>query len=120
MLPGLDPRTIKKMMKQMGMDMQEIPATEVIIKKPEGGAIIIKNPQVQKMKVPGQGESFQIIGNSSESDESPAAAEISEEDINLVSAQAKVPSEVAKKALEENNGDIAKAILSLQKKITGL
>ena|SRR3989338_3692690 len=116
MIPGLDPRAIKKMMKQMGMDMQEIPATEVIIKKPEGGTIVIRNPQVQKMKVPGQGESFQIIGNSSESDESPAAAEISEDDINLVSEQAKVPSEIAKEALEEAGGDIAKAILTLQKK----
>lgn len=119
MIPGLDPRAIKKMMKQMGMDMQEVPATEVIIKKPEGGEIIIRNPQVQKMKVPGQGESFQIIGDSTES-ESSAAPEISAEDISLVAEQAKVPQEVAKQALEENNGDIAKAILSLQKKITGL
>lgn len=117
MIPGLDPRAIKKMMKQMGMDMQEIPATEVIIKKPEGGTIVIKNPQVQKMKVPGQGESFQIIGSSTESDSSePTPAEISEEDINLVSDQAKVPSEIAREALEEAGGDIAKAILALQKK----
>ena len=117
MMPGLDPRAIKKMMKQMGMDMQEIPATEVIIKKPEGGTIVIKNPQVQKMKVPGQGESFQIIGHSTESESSSetAVAEIPDEDINLVAEQAKVPSAVAKKALEEAGGDIAKAILSLQK-----
>lgn len=113
MMPGLDPRALKKMMKQMGMDMQDIPASEVIIKKPEGGQIVIKNPQVQKMKIPGQGESFQVIGNSTEDSSAP---EISEADIDLVADQAKVPREKAKEALEKAGGDIAKAILSLQKK----
>ncbi|HIK00370.1 TPA: nascent polypeptide-associated complex protein [archaeon] len=112
MMPGLDPRALKKMMKQMGMDMQDIPASEVIIKKPEGGQIVIKNPQVQKMKVPGQGESFQVMGNATESSE----IEISQDDINLVAEQAKVPMEKAKEALEKAGGDIAKAILSLERK----
>ena len=113
MMPGFDPRTIKKLMKQMGMDTQDIPASEVIIKKAEGGAIVIKNPQVQKMKIPGQGESFQVIGTASES---AGTVEISEEDISIVAEQANVSKEDAKKALEKNKGDIAKTILSLQNK----
>ncbi len=109
---GLDPRAIKKMMKQMGMDMEDVPAVEVIIKQPDGKELKIKNPQVQKMKVPGQGESYQVMGTAHENTE--VAAEISEEDISLVAEQAKVPNAKAKEALEKNKGDIAKAILSLQ------
>ena len=112
-MPGLDPRALKKMMKQIGMDVQEVPASEVIIKKPDGGSLVIKNPQVQKMKIPGQGESYQVVGTASESSGIP---EISEEDVNLVSEQAKVSKEEAKTALEANNGDIAKSILSLKNK----
>ena len=112
MMPGFDPRTIKKLMKQMGMDTQAIPAEEVIIKKQGGGEIRISNPQVQKMKIPGQGESFQVIGAASES---TGIVEFSEEDINLVAEQANVSKEEAKKALESNGGDIAKAILQLQR-----
>lgn len=115
MIPGLgmDPRMLKKMMKQMGMDMEEIDAVEVVIKQPDGKQLVIKNPQVQRMKVPGQGESYQVMGTAHAAD---AAPEISVEDIDIVAEQAKVPKELAKKALEENSGDIAKAILSLQKK----
>ena len=112
-LGGLDPRMLKKMMKQMGMDMEELDAVEVVIKQPDGKQLVIKNPQVQRMKVPGQGESYQVMGTAHASD---AAPEISEDDVNLVSEQAKVPKEKAKEALEKNSGDIAKAILSLEKK----
>ncbi len=115
MIPGmgLDPRMLKKMMKQMGMDMEEIDAVEVVIKQPDGKQLVIKNPQVQKMKVPGQGESYQVVGTASEGDSTP---EISAEDIDIVAEQAKVPKEKAKETLEKNSGDIAKAILELQKK----
>ncbi len=134
MMPSLDPRAIKKLMKQMGMDMQEVPASEVIIKKPEGGQIVIKNPQVQKMKIPGQGESFQVTGNATESGSTKGSinrsstspdkqlpfvsggSQISQADIDLVAEQAKVSKEEARKVLEANNGDIAKSILELQNK----
>ena len=116
MIPGmgLDPRMLKKMMKQMGMDMEELDAVEVVIKQPDGKQLVIKNPQVQRMKVPGQGESYQVMGTATEG-LGGTGAQISEEDINLVAEQAKVPKEKAKEALEKNSGDIAKAILELQK-----
>lgn len=114
MIPGLDPRAIKKMMKQMGMDMEDIPAEEVIIKKQGGGEIRISRPQVQKMKVPGQGESYQVIGSSQEIGAEASQPEISDEDINLVAEQAKVPREKAKDALEKNNGDIAGSVIYLK------
>lgn len=113
MFPNIDPRSLKKMMKQMGMNMEEIPANEVIIKQPDGKEISIKDPKVTKMKVPGQGDSFQIMGEVSEGTSVP---EISEEDINMVAEQTKVSKEKAKEAIEKANGDIAKAILSLQDK----
>jgi nascent polypeptide-associated complex subunit alpha len=57
MLPGVNPRQAAKMMKRMGIQQQEIEATEVIIKTPEK-TIIITNPSVSKVNMMGV---YQII-----------------------------------------------------------
>lgn len=109
MMPKLDPKQLEKAMKQLGMKMEPIEATEVIIKTPHN-EIVISSPQITKINAMGQ-ETFQIIGISSERE---LGGNISKEDIQLIMAQAKVSEEKAKKALEET-GDIAAAILKLQK-----
>ncbi len=107
MFPGkINPRQMKKMMKQMGMEMEEIEAIEVIIKL-EDSEIIISNPQVSVIKAMGQ-KTYQIVG------EETVKSTIPEEDIKLVAEQAGVTPEEAKKALEESNGDLAEAIMKLQ------
>ncbi|NOX71615.1 MAG: nascent polypeptide-associated complex protein [Candidatus Micrarchaeota archaeon] len=105
----INPRQMEKMMKQMGMQTTQISADEVIIKRSDGGEIIIRDPEVSKIKMMGQ-ESFQITGTVEERQE----PEFSEDDIMMVSEQAGVSKEEALKALEEF-GDIAGAILHLKK-----
>ena len=77
------------------------------------GEIIITEPQVSKVNMMGQ-ETFQIIGNINERELS-TEPEINEEDIKTVMEQANVPEDEAKKAINDSEGDLAKAILSLEK-----
>ncbi len=105
-MPGINPRDMQKAMKKLGIQQEEIPALEVIIKT-QKGTLLIKNPQVTKVNMMGQ-ESFQISGDIVEES-------ISEEDITMVMEQAGVSREKAKKALEEHKGDLAETILALQK-----
>ena len=95
-------------MKQMGMQMSQIDAEEVIIKTPDK-EIVISNPQVSKVKAMGQ-ETFQITGEISER----PREDISEEDVEMVAEQAKVSKEEARETLEETK-DIAEAIMRLKK-----
>jgi nascent polypeptide-associated complex subunit alpha len=106
MMPNMNPRQMQKMMNKLGMKQEEIPATEVIIKGPK--EIIIKNPNVLKVNMMGQ-ETFQITGDISE------GTGIGKDDVLTVATQAGVDESEAKKALEESNGDLAEAIMKLQK-----
>lgn len=106
---NLDPRKMKKMMKQMGMETEEIEAEEVIIVK-EDEEIHIKSPDVNKIDMMGQ-ETFQITG---EEEVEKREMEIPDEDIDMVVQKADVSEEKAEKALRDNDGDIAKAIKDLQ------
>ena len=108
MMPGMNPKQIQQMMKKMGIQQQEIPATEVIIRTTEGD-IIIKNPHVSKVNMMGQA-TYQITG-----EEEKATSEISDDDVELVAQQAGASLEYARAALEDANGDIAKAIDLLKK-----
>jgi nascent polypeptide-associated complex subunit alpha len=107
MMPGVNPKQLSKMMKQMGVQQDEISAKEVIIRTDEGD-IIIKNPSVQKVNMMGQ-VSYQISG-----EEIKASASVNEDDIQMVMSAAGVSREFAEAALEDANGDIAKAILLLK------
>lgn len=110
MIPGVNPRQLQQMMKQMGMSQDDISASEVIIKTPNK-TLRFTNPQVQKIAMQGQ-TSFQVIGDYIEED-SQAKVTISEEDVKMVSEQAGVSVDDARSALEKNKGDIAEAIVSL-------
>ena len=112
MLPGMNPRKVQQMMKQMGIQQVEIPATEVVIRT-EDKEIIINNPSVQKVNMMGQ-QNFQISGEIEERELS-TAPEISEEDVKTVMEQANVSEEEAKNAVEKSEGDLAQAIMGLTK-----
>ena len=104
----INPKQMEKMMKQMGIQTVEIPATEVIIKTPEKD-LIISNPQVSKVSMGGQ-ETFQIVGEVSEKSEE----KFSKEDLQMIVEQTGCSEEEAADTLEET-GDIAEAILKLKK-----
>ena len=100
-------------MKKMGINQEEIDAVAVIIRAKDRD-IIIRNPSVQKINMSGNA-SYQVSGEEEVrrlEDEEP---QINEDDIKTVSEQAKVTKEDAKAALIEAKGDLAGAILSLQK-----
>lgn len=104
MFPNLDPRLMKTAMKRMGISQEEVDASEVIIKS-SAGDIIIKNPNVVKIKMGGQ-ESFQITGEIK-------VLSFSEDDVKTVAEQAKVSLDKARDALLATNGDLAEAIIKL-------
>jgi len=106
-LGGLNPKKMQAMMKQLGMNQEEIDASKVIIEKIDNTKIIIENPSVSKVSVQGQ-ESFQISGDIREE---KGKSGISKEDIKTVAEKTNSTEEEAKKALETSNGDLAEAIL---------
>ncbi len=111
MIPGVNPRQMQAMMKQMGMQQVDVPAEEVIIRTKDKD-LIISNPQVAKVTMMGQ-QTWQITGQLREQSRKVAYVP-AEEDIETVATQAGVEKAKARAALEEANGDIAEAILSLQ------
>lgn len=108
----MNPRKAAQMMKRMGIQQQEIDATEVIIRTPEK-EMVINNPQVSKVNMMGQ-QTFQVIG---EVEERPVSSEpeINEEDVKTVVEQTGVSEEEAKEAIKRNDLDLAKAIMELKK-----
>jgi nascent polypeptide-associated complex subunit alpha len=109
MFPNLDPKKMQAVMKQMGINQEEIDASRVIIEKQEGGKIIINNPSVTRIKMQNQ-ESFQITGEISESESEEN--DFSENDVEVIMQKTSCSKEEAIKALEET-GDLAEAILKL-------
>lgn len=111
----MNPRQMKQMMSRMGIKTEEMEAKKVVISCADKD-VIIENPEVMKMMMPGQTIYNVTGGTISEqlpSDEEPAL-EISEEDVQMVAEQAGVTPSEAKKALEDSNGDIAEAIIKLK------
>jgi len=110
-LGGLNPKKMKAMMNQLGMNQEEIDSSRVIIEKTDNTEIVIENPSVTKISIQGQ-ESFQVSGDIKERSQKQ---EISEEDIKTVKEKSNSTEKEARKALEEAGGDLAEAILKLNK-----
>lgn len=135
-------RAMRRKLQSQGIDnMENIESNRVIIKSVDK-EIIIENPQVIRLKQQGV-TIHQIIGEpiereltyseeeiNTETFEEPIDEEtdekilkedisdldINQQDINLVSTQANVSEKEAKKALEDADGDLARAILNLHSK----
>jgi nascent polypeptide-associated complex subunit alpha len=111
----VNPRNAKRMMQRMGMNMGEMPDVEEVVFKTARKEIVVENAQVAVIEMQGQ-KIFQVTGQVTERalESQAAAVTIPEEDIQLVADQTGKSLEDAKRALEENDGDLAKAILLLQ------
>ena len=107
MLPGMDPKNMAKMMKQMGIKSDEIDATKVTIELKEGGRLVIFEPSVVQIEMKGE-KSFQISGKVQEEEDA------GEDDIRMVMEAAGCSREEAMNALRETDGDIAEAIIHLK------
>ncbi|KTG07575.1 Nascent polypeptide-associated complex protein [Haloferax profundi] len=117
----MNPRKMKQMMKQMGIDVTELDAEEVVIKTADE-ELVFSDAQVTRMDAQGQ-ETYQIVGepetrelgagdDDAESDEADGA--IPESDIEIVAQRAGVSKDDARKALEAEDGDLAAAIARLE------
>ena len=111
MIPGMNPRAMKQAMKRMGIQQQDIEATEVIIRTPDK-EIVISNPQVAKVNMMGQ-ETYQVVGEAQERS-IETEPEINEEDIKTVMDQTGTTEEKAKETIEKHRGDLAAAIMELK------
>ena len=143
MIPGLgrgmNPRKMQRMMKQMGIDIQEIEdVKKIIIRTSDKDIVFGEDVSVTVMIAQGQ-KTYQITGNpvvkdrgddeseiieKTDSEQAGVSEEVDEggpvaipqEDIELVCQQTGVSEEVAKEALEECDGNPAEAILKLMEK----
>lgn len=105
---GMNPKKLKQMMKQMGIDVEVIEDVKEVKIITEDKEIVFKDPEVTIMNVQGS-NTYQITGTPEEREIST----IKREDIDLVMEKAGVTEEDAKNALKETGGDIAAAIMKL-------
>lgn len=111
MMRGGGNREMRRMMDKMGLDMNELSNVQEVIIKTDKKEIVISKPVVTEMKAK-DNSIFTVTADSYEERELEVPI-YSEEDIQLVSQQAGVDEEKAKNALEEAEGDLARAILLL-------
>ena len=119
---GLNPRKMKQMMNQMGIDLTDIDAEEVIIRTADE-ELVFHDAEVQRMDAQGQ-QTYQIVGEpdtrprgeggESATDDEGAASEIPADDIEIVAARTGVSEADARAALEESDGDLAAAVEKLE------
>ncbi len=106
----LDPRKMRRMMKQMGVKTKELEGVREVVIKLSDKELVIPNAQVTLTEMAGQ-RTYQVIGEAQEREPEP---EGSEEDVKLVMEQAEVERDAAERALKEAGGDLAQAILKLK------
>jgi len=106
----LGDRQARRMMERMGINMKEMPGVEEVIIRTAEKEIHIRNATVSEVNAQGN-RVFQVVGEVEE-----VARErktFSDEDVLLVQQQAGVSREKAIAALEEAEGEVARAILKL-------
>jgi nascent polypeptide-associated complex subunit alpha len=120
---GMSPKKMKGMLKNMGINIDELEnVSEVVIRMPDR-EIVISNPSVAIMDSHGT-RSYQISGEESERVASSCSQEAAEEppieildsDVQLVAAQTGAGLPEARTALQEAKGDLAAAIIKLSSK----
>ncbi|MDK2990711.1 MAG: nascent polypeptide-associated complex subunit alpha [Methanoculleus sp.] len=110
MFPGkMNPKKMKQMMKQMGMEMEEIEGVEKVVIYTPAGNYVFDDAQVVATSMQGT-TTYQLTG---EARFEEAVPEIPDDDVALVASQTGATEEAARAALVETRGDIAEAILKL-------
>ena len=127
----MDPRKMKQMMEQMGIDMEDIDAEEVIIRTPEE-ELVFTDADVQLMEAQGQ-KTYQVVGDPESRDRGESASAVSagddaaesgddsggssavdEDDVEIVAMRTGVDEDTAREALVANDGDLADAVDELE------
>ncbi len=125
----MNPRKMEQMMKQMGIDVTELDAEEVIIRTADE-ELVFGDAQVTRMDAQGQ-QTYQVVGSpesravgkggdggdaaiESGDDSGGEADEIPADDVEIVAQRAGVSTDAAREALEAEDGDLAAAISRLE------
>ncbi len=106
---GMNPKKLKQMMKQMGINVDELADVEQVIIRMPDREIIFNDANVSIMNAQGV-DTYQIVGTP---EEVARELQIPEDDIRLVMEQANVSEDAAKQALKDTKGDLAEAIMAL-------
>jgi len=134
---GLNPRKMEKLMEQMGVDMEDIDAEEVVIRTSDE-ELVFDAPEVMRMDARGQ-ETYQIVGSpdvreagaetgagtaaASETADEPDVDEaggddeggaVPDADVEIVAQRTGASEAEAREALEETGGDLAAAVERLE------
>ena len=125
---GMNPRKMQQMMEQMGIDVTELDAEEVVIRTGDE-ELVFDDAQVTRMDAQGQ-QTYQVVGEpesrepgataleggeeSGSGDGDAGDAGIPDDDIALVAQNAGVDADAAREALAETDGDLAAAIARLE------
>ncbi len=122
---GLDPRKMQQMMKQMGIEVDDIEAEEVVIRTTDGEELVFNDPDVTRMDARGQ-HTYQVVGDAEtressggssdaeSTEESTDAGAIPDADVEIVAQRAGATEDEAREALDAENGDLAAAIERLE------
>ncbi len=100
---------MKQMMKQLGMQVEQIEDVQKIVISTPKGSYIFDDAEVAAMTMQGI-TTYQITGQPRFE---AALQEIPEDDVRMVAEQAQVSLDSAREALRKTGGDIAEAIIHL-------
>jgi nascent polypeptide-associated complex subunit alpha len=116
---GMNPRKMQQMMEQMGIDITELDAEEVVIRLPDE-ELVFTDAEVTRMDAQGT-ETYQVAGEPESRERGAAALEgddgddgVPEEDVDLVVARTGASEEAAREALAAEDGDLAAAVSRLE------
>ena len=129
---GLNPRKMRQMMKQMGIDVDELDVESAVIRTTDGEELVFESPEVTRMDARGQ-QTYQVVGDPevreagaepSDEDEddvgttgdgsSAGGTAIPDSDIAIVAERTGSSEEDAREALEAEDGDLAAAVSRLE------
>jgi nascent polypeptide-associated complex subunit alpha len=106
----MDNRNARRMMDKMGINMKEIPNVQEVIIKTADKELHITGASVSEVNAQGN-RIFQVVGEVEEVEVEKKS--FSDEDILLVQQQTGASREKAAAALEQSDGEVARAILKL-------
>jgi len=116
---GFNMKALEKMLKKAGLKVYELEGVERVIIEGVDEKIILVEPKVLELELPGQAKAYQILNpkevvKEKGVEEGQEVQEVSEDDVKVVVEQTGCSPEKAKQALIETKGDIAEAIVKLQ------
>ena len=103
---SLSPKRLNQMMKQTGINVEELRDVEEVVIRTTNAELVFSQPEVTIVEAPGT-KIYQIAGTPVEQ------TRISDADVKLVMEKAGCSEADAKTALKEANGDLADAISKL-------